>query len=79
MISLFELSLNEIGVDKSDQDELLQFLRQLDEKVCVRTIDDAEAMGTIEEVQSSKLFSMLINDLMERIGKQTGESYKIFT
>ena len=51
----------------------MDFLRPLEEKVCVKTIDDAEALGTIQEVQNSKLFNMLITDLMERIGQVIGQ------
>ena len=57
----------------------MEFLRQQDEKVCVNTIDDAGAMGTIKEVQDSKIFNMLISDLMQHIGELSDESFKIFT
>ena len=60
MMMYFNDALEENNCNQEAQAELMTMIGGLKESVCVKVCEEGEALGSIAEVQSSKLFMTVI-------------------
>ena len=79
MMMYFNDALEENNCNQETQAEFMTLIGGYKEIVCVKVCDEGEALGSIAEVRSSKLFAGVIENLMENIKAMENESLKDYT